>query len=120
MIGINGALVMKVYQNLGIVNNDGLEYGSLGFPFTIETAEVGTVAYGDAHVLKLSLKEVTGSARSCVYQLIGEDVIDFFLVDMEVGGVEELIGREVLGFVSELSPALHGISPKSLFLTRQK
>ena len=103
---------MRIYQNLSIVDENSLRVGTIGLPFRIETALVKKV-YGKRDTLSLGLKETAQRGYVCQYGLIGEVITKDFMSRMGVSKIEELVGKEVFGFVHEDSPVLLGLTPKS-------
>lgn len=101
---------MRVYQNLGVNDEKVLPQGTLGVPFRIERAKLVKEAYGNKPVLALELREKRKSGYVCGYGLIGSDLIRKFRTDMKIGKIEELVGKEVFGFLSPSRDFLKGLA----------
>ncbi len=103
---------MKTYQNLGISRPEdaNLPVGTVGLPYTIESAQRMEKAYGDKNVVQMGLRE-SGKDLGTVfgYGLIGEEVFEPFMEEVGADSIDALVGREVLAFISP-----QGITAKGL------
>ena len=100
---------MKIYQSFGIGDEGRLPEGSVECNFEIDHANILPNIYEGEDVLSLNLKSKEGY-NSYGYGLIGK-VKDEFMSDMKAGKVEELVGKEVVGFTHNDEPDLKGLSP---------
>lgn len=100
---------MKLYQNLGIGTEERLLPGTVGYPFKIKSAKVLEQAFQGKGALFLDLRKSLGSKTGCSYGLIGK-VHEEFKKDMNVGKIEELVGKTVIGYINKNQPVLQGIS----------
>jgi hypothetical protein len=98
----------KIYQNLGIGDEKRLREGSVGYTFKINSASILPHAYEGEDTLGLQMS-TKFETTSCGYGLIGK-VKDEFMTDMKVGKVEELVGKEVVGFMHKDEPVLQGLA----------
>jgi hypothetical protein len=105
-----GDFIMKIYRSWGIQNENDLRPGTIGYPFKIESARIYENSVGDKNSLLLSLRKGIGKRPKCNYGLIGKNLHEEFMNDMKVSGIEELVGKKIIGFVHDSEPALQGLS----------
>jgi hypothetical protein len=102
----------KIYQNLGAGEDKKLRAGTTKCVFIINYAHILHHVYEGEDALGLSLREKSGDT-SCGYGLIGK-VKDEFMSEMGVGGVEELVGKEIIGYIHKDEYVLQGLSVRKL------
>ena len=106
---------MKIYQNLGINRPEdaNLPVGTVGLPYTIESAQRMEKAYGDRNVVQMGLRE-SGKDLGIVfgYGLIGEEVFEPFMEEMKVDSIDALVGREVFAFIPPQGDVAKGLAVK--------
>lgn len=80
---------------------DEIPFGVIGDHFVISNVYASQNKYG-RNVLSLELKG-TLSGRKKRQAILGDQVRKLFLIDMGVSRIEELAGKEVLGFIDKRS-----------------
>lgn len=104
---------MKIYQNTGKTNEQGLNPGTIGYTFKINYADIVENVYAKQDALGLDLSSKDAGINGA-HWIIGKELYKEFLKDMNVeeSEIEKLVGKEVIGFVNENSPVLRGIKVK--------
>jgi hypothetical protein len=100
---------MEVYTDSRVNAGNGLREGTVGTLFRIVAAEIMPEAYHGSDALALSLKESGMDGYEVSYGLVG-DVLKIFMDRMGARRVEDLRGRNVVGFIRRDEPALQGLA----------
>jgi len=99
----------KIFKNYSVVDETSLLPETEMHAFTIDKARILSHVYEGEDVLCLSLKKNSDNF-SCHYGLMGNEIKNQFMSDMKVGGIEELLGRIIIGFVNKDEEILQGLS----------
>ena len=106
---------MKIYQNLGVNKPEdaNLPAGTTGLPYTIISARRIERGHYGKDLLYLECRESGKEiGLGFGYGLVGENVIEPFIEEMAVDGIEKLVGKEVFAFTSPDHFAVRGIAVK--------
>jgi hypothetical protein len=99
---------MKIYKHFGITDEK-KPVPETAYQCRITAAQILSNMYDGEDVLGLQMKENT-TDKSFGYGLIYKETQEEFKNDMKVGKVEELVGKTILGFISEDKTVLQGLS----------
>lgn len=106
---------MEIYQNLRKTNENKLYNGTIGYHFTIESVRLFPKVYGDGKdkekedALLLGLRKTSGKPINYNYALIGKKLQEEFKSDMGVSDIEELVGKDIIGFNRAYQTSLQGL-----------
>jgi hypothetical protein len=107
---------MKVYQNYGTMDIDKEDFiiGLSVFPFKITSAKIipKPGLERDSEVLSLCLTKEEKNGYSCTYRLTGDKFTKNFLDKMHVKIPEDLVGKEVFGYMNIKESTLNGLIVK--------
>jgi len=104
---------MKIYQNTGKTNEEGLKPGTIGYTFKINYADIIENAYAKQDALGLDLSSKDGGINGA-HWIIGKELYKEFLEDMKIkeSEIEKLAGKEVIGFIHPNRPLMQGVKVK--------
>ena len=100
---------MKIYQKSITTGENKILVDVIGYPLNIESAFVIPNEYPLKDSLVLCLKKYIGKISTYRYELIGQKLHDEFKEDMGVSGIEELVGRKVVGFIDKYGKITDGL-----------
>ncbi len=105
---------MRIYQNLGIVDEMDLPKGTIGLQFRITGAKLVKRVYDNNPGLALELRQPE-EGYCCGYSVIGSDLIRQFGRELRISKVKELIGKNILGFLPPHRNILQGLAAINSF-----
>jgi hypothetical protein len=100
---------VKIYQNMGIVEERDVPCNLIGYPFKIESARLIEQAFGKEDGLFLEIKRFSEDGVR-YYGLVGNKIHKEFMLEFEVKKVNELVGKDIIGFIHKNKNDLHGLS----------
>ena len=95
---------MKIYQSSNTWDERSLPSGTSAYKLKIKSARLCKKAFGEEDGLFLELKKPSEEETEYPFKLVGKKIHEEFLSDMHVRGVEELAGKEVLGYIQGDKP----------------